>query len=84
MGDGNKMRKWAKKDNIGLGKLAIAAPMKAMRAMAPRARGNSEPRCPKPSPDAHFLARMPESGRVGRGIPQPVRQRDLGWLWSKL
>ena len=48
MGDGNKMRKWAKKDNIGLGKLAIAAPMKAMRAMAPRG-----PR--------EFRAKMPEA-----------------------
>ena len=47
-GDDNKMRKWANKNNITLGKLAIAAPMKAMRAKAPRG-----PR--------EFRAKMPEA-----------------------
>ena len=47
-GEGNMVRKWAKKDSISLGKLAIAAPMKAMRARTPR---NSR----------EFRAKMPEA-----------------------
>ena len=47
-GEDNMVRKWARKNNIHLGKLAIAARMKAMRAKAPRV-----PR--------EFQAKMPEA-----------------------
>ena len=44
----NKMRKWTNKNNLTLGKLAIAAAMKAMKARA--LRGPRE-----------FRAKMPEA-----------------------